>query len=360
MTRNFALGLLILLIPLSAFAPIGPAPETATAEGVSVHFGPENTASFHLRDGAVVKIDLRASGMTYSVSLECAGGALRDVRYDTITLILSDPSDGDGAPSRGATLLFDMGREDERRFGSLPRAQISFKDGRPSDLLIERRTSDSTASSERICASLPMRPLCEPGVPPPRDLEPATTLVERLRSLPTQPPPTVVYGERAEAERIRMDTYERLLARGAEAVAALADALDDPDLNMRRKAALTFGALGGGWWSFECGPKKLEIAAALPALVAATNDTDSSVRAWSAQAIGDIGAAAASAVPTLIDLLDHPDEGTRNSAALALRGIGPAASAALPALRAALSDPSPHVRRFASNAIERIEERERE
>jgi hypothetical protein len=212
------------------------------AEGVSVHFGPENTASFHLRDGAVVKIDLRARGMTYSVSLECAGGALRDVRYDTITLVLSDPSDGDGAPSRGATLLFDMGREDEQRFGSVPRAQISFRGGRPSELLIERRTSDSAATSERICDTLPTRPLCEPGVPPPRDLEPATTLVERLRSLPTQPPPTVVYGERAEAERIRMDTYERLLARGAEAVTALADTLGDPDVNMRRKAALTFGA----------------------------------------------------------------------------------------------------------------------
>ena len=360
MTRNAALGLLVLLVPVSAFAPIRPAPETATAEGVSVHFGPENTASFHLSDGAVVKIDLRARGMAYSISLECAGGALRDVRYDTITLVFSDASDGDDVPSRGATLLFDMGREDERHLGSLPRVQISFSNGRRSELLVARRATDSATTWERICDNLPTRPLCEPGVPPPRALELAATLVERLRPLPTPLPATVVHGERAEAERIRTDTYERLLARGAEAVAALAAALDDPDLNMRRNVALAFGALAGGWWSFECGHKRLEIAAALPALVAATNDTDSNVRAWSAQAIGYVGADAAAAVPALISLLDHPDEGARNSAALALRGIGPAANAALPALRAALSDPSPDVRRFASNAIERIEGRERE
>jgi HEAT repeat protein len=79
------------------------------------------------------------------------------------------------------------------------------------------------------------------------------------------------------------------------------------------------------------------------------------VRAWSAQAIGDIGPGAAEAVPALIALLRNQDVGSRNNAAIALRGIGPEAKSALPALREALSDPNGDVRRFASLAIEKIE-----
>jgi hypothetical protein len=44
MTRHAALGLLLLLAPASAFAPVGPALETARAEGVSVH-GPAASAA---------------------------------------------------------------------------------------------------------------------------------------------------------------------------------------------------------------------------------------------------------------------------------------------------------------------------
>jgi HEAT repeat protein len=84
-------------------------------------------------------------------------------------------------------------------------------------------------------------------------------------------------------------------------------------------------------------------------------DSDAGVRAWSAQAIGDIGPGAAEAVPALIALLRNQDVGSRNSAAIALRGIGPAAKSALPALREALSDPNQDVRRFAALAIEKIE-----
>jgi len=87
------------------------------------------------------------------------------------------------------------------------------------------------------------------------------------------------------------------------------------------------------------------------------HDEDTSVRAWSAQAIGEIGLDAAPAVPALIVLLADPDEGSRNSACIALYGIGPAARDALPALRKALEDPSVDVRRFAQRAVERIQAR---
>lgn len=79
------------------------------------------------------------------------------------------------------------------------------------------------------------------------------------------------------------------------------------------------------------------------------------MRAWAAQAIGEIGPDAAQAVPALIVMLTDGDEGARNGACIALTGIGPAAKEALPALRTALSDPSADVRGFAKRAIATIE-----
>ena len=89
-------------------------------------------------------------------------------------------------------------------------------------------------------------------------------------------------------------------------------------------------------------------------LVGALKDTDSTVRAWAAQDIGNIGASAVTAVPYLLALLEGGDEAARNSACIALRKIGPPAVAALPALQRALSDPSADVREFAALAIESI------
>jgi len=104
-------------------------------------------------------------------------------------------------------------------------------------------------------------------------------------------------------------------------------------------------------------PTKIDISAALSALITTLDDPDSRARALAAQAVGDIGAYAAPAVPALVKLLTSEDEGLRNSACIGLRGIGPPARAALPALRRALSDPSDNVRRFAAFAIASIEGR---
>jgi len=182
----------------------------------------------------------------------------------------------------------------------------------------------------------------------------ADTLVNDLRDLPTPLPATPRSdGSISPAEQQRRRLYEGLLRLGPSGVLALSRALRNEDVQLRKNAALALNVLAGGWYDRSW--PKLDIKAALPALVAALQDSDSSVRAWSAQAIGDIGADAATAVPDLISLLSNGDEGSRNSACIALRFIGPAAKQALPDLKKALSDPSKDVRRFAALAIENIE-----
>ncbi len=117
---------------------------------------------------------------------------------------------------------------------------------------------------------------------------------------------------------------------------------------------IALGVLSGGWWTFECGPAEVDISSALPTLVIAFKDSDFYVRAWAAQAVGNLGPGAASAVPALIELLTDDVE-ARGSACLALGQIGAAAKAALPMLHAALADTNESVRRFAARAILQIE-----
>jgi HEAT repeat protein len=154
-------------------------------------------------------------------------------------------------------------------------------------------------------------------------------------------------------EQLRLDLYRALVQLGDDALPALARGLGSPDVLVRRNVALFL--LGG--WAFHPAlwQSRVNIRPALPALVKALQDDDSTVRAWAAQAIGGIGREAASAVPALIALLRNEDEGSRNSACIALRGIGTAAKDALPALRQALSDSSANVRGFAARAIVAIE-----
>ena len=165
--------------------------------------------------------------------------------------------------------------------------------------------------------------------------------------MPAGPPLTGI-------ERLRRDTYDRLLTIGAAALPALCRGLGDPDVQIRRNVALFLGAAAGGWYGTE-GHVRLTINECVPALIKALADADSRVRELSAQAIGSTGAAGAPAVPALIELLHSRNEGERNSACIGLAGIGPAAKAALPALQKALADSSATVRTFAQRAIERID-----
>jgi HEAT repeat protein len=137
-------------------------------------------------------------------------------------------------------------------------------------------------------------------------------------------------------EQRRGELYGQLRQLGPDALPALAEGLKDPDIQLRKNVAIALNVLAGDW--FDRSKPKMDIRAALSALITALRDSDGNVRAWSAQAIGEIGPDAAQAVPALIALLRSEDEGSRNSACIALYGIGLAAKEALPALQKALSD----------------------
>ena len=181
-------------------------------------------------------------------------------------------------------------------------------------------------------------------------------LVQQLRHVPSaMPAGAPSNGIERPTEVLRRGIYDQLLVLSPDSIHALARGLQDPDTEFRRNVALALGVLSGGWWSFRGEQRRVDLTPVLPALIAALHDTDSKVRAWAAQDIGNVGAAAATAVPALLTLLASEDEGLRNSACIALRGIGPSAAPALPALQRALSDPSADVQRFADLAIRRIE-----
>lgn len=191
----------------------------------------------------------------------------------------------------------------------------------------------------------------------------AAAVVAKLRDLPL--PMRALSGATSSArsappslpaiERRRQRIYDELHALGPASVPALARALRDPDPQMRRDVAVAIDVVGGGWWHFPDGGAKLDLRPALPALLAALRDSDPGVRAWAAQDISDMGAAASAAVPSLRAMLHRPDSESRGTACRALGEIGSAARGALPDLRRALEDSSAEVRQAAREAIESID-----
>jgi HEAT repeat protein len=184
-----------------------------------------------------------------------------------------------------------------------------------------------------------------------RPAKPAGAIVEEMRGLNMQPGnPTFDDGTINPKEQRREEIIAQLRLTGNEAGPALIRALKDSDVQMRRNADLVIFELAWGYDS-----KAMDMRRTIPVLIQATADTDGTVRAWAASALGEIGPDAKAAVPALIKLVRDPDEGCRNDACIALGDIGPAAKDALPALRNALNDPSKDVRQFAKRAISRVQ-----
>src|SRR5712691_1583386 len=182
----------------------------------------------------------------------------------------------------------------------------------------------------------------------------AARVVEQMRGISMQRRPIARSDGRIDPlEQRRGEITDSLHGLGDEAIGALARALGDIDVQMRRNAALVLIDLGGGY-SGDAKPK-VNTLTALSALIEATSDSDRDVRGWAAHAIAEMGPSAHPAVPALVTLLRDSEEGPRNTACLALGNIGPMAVAALPALRLALEDPSAQVRGFAQRAIGRIQ-----
>lgn len=184
----------------------------------------------------------------------------------------------------------------------------------------------------------------------------AAAIVQQLRDFPPALPGWLRSdGKIDPLEQRREELYERLRRLGNDALPALTRGLSDPDVRIRRNVALVLTVLAGKW--YKPSAPSLDIRPCLTALITALKDSDSSVRARAAHAIGEIGADAVAAIPALLTLLMNADEGSRIGACIALRGIGPAAKPAMPALKRALDDPSEDVRRFAKQAINSIQDR---
>jgi hypothetical protein len=106
----------------------------------------------------------------------------------------------------------------------------------------------------------------------------------------------------------------------ASAVNQLAQALSDPDPDVRSAAAWALSQIGAPG------------AAALPALEKSLADSNARVRSLSAVALQSFGPKAFAAVPALIEALHDPIPYVRAPAADALGSIGPSAKAAVEAL----------------------------
>ncbi len=123
-------------------------------------------------------------------------------------------------------------------------------------------------------------------------------------------------------------------------IECLIRSLENPDSDVRRRAAQTLRSVGQ------------EAKAAVPALIVALNDESRIVREFAAAALGNIGPEAKAAVPALIDAFSDESYSPRTSAAAALGSIGPDAEAAVPALTQALTDDSSMlVRKYAAQAL---------
>jgi HEAT repeat protein len=138
---------------------------------------------------------------------------------------------------------------------------------------------------------------------------------------------------------------------GNSIVSALIERLQqDPDASVRRHAA---GSLGFQGESAQ---------AAIPALVAALNDTSSEVRFSAAGALKRIdpeaarkAGADAARVPNLVKWLQRPEPSARQAAAEELAKLKNLARPAVPALRAALNDVDLDVRASAAKALNAID-----
>jgi len=116
---------------------------------------------------------------------------------------------------------------------------------------------------------------------------------------------------RPDPEVLKRDEIAKVLrASGAESVLSLARELKSPDLSMRKNAVFELLELGGVVSSLP----KIDIKAAVPALIEALNDTDYEVRIWSMAALGSLGPAAKEAIPTLKQATTDKDQGIRGSA----------------------------------------------
>jgi HEAT repeat protein len=87
----------------------------------------------------------------------------------------------------------------------------------------------------------------------------------------------------------------------------------------------------------------------------ALNDPDVKVRKKAVTALGHVGKADPAAIPALAGAVSDPDVEVRQAAVLALLNLGPEAQDAVPVLTDARNDTDARVREYAEKALARIQ-----
>lgn len=175
----------------------------------------------------------------------------------------------------------------------------------------------------------------------------ADAIVQDLLQLPA---PRRVSGA---VEERRMAIHSQLRDLGEEGIAALARALADENLMLRRNALLALYDLGHGV-ARTGRVAKVDIRSAVPALITAFRDPDASVRAWSIQALTAAEPVPLTAVPALDEMLQDPAPGVRLSACAAVGQLGVAAAQVKENLQRLLNDQHQDVRTCAGFVLKKI------
>lgn len=137
--------------------------------------------------------------------------------------------------------------------------------------------------------------------------------------------------------------YKKVPPAAKEAIPQLRSALQNQDLNLRRSAAATLANM------------RAEAKDAIPDFIKALKDRDAEVRYRAIDGLGRTGFPAKDAVPELRALLKQDADGNvRFNAAWALGEIGPVAKAAVPDLKKAVADQNMDVRNNAVKALGKI------
>jgi HEAT repeat protein len=152
---------------------------------------------------------------------------------------------------------------------------------------------------------------------------------------------------------------------GAKAVPAIREAMGDPDPRVRGNATaalINVGSVDDVIASLSSPDAHIRSqilsnlyrfgADAIPAYIAALDDSDPTIVANAAQNLANFGPRAASAVPALTRTLVHPDAYARAYAVTALERISGAD--ALPAIEPMTRDPDVTVRNWARQAVDRL------
>lgn len=152
-----------------------------------------------------------------------------------------------------------------------------------------------------------------------------------------------------EDKQIWSDAMAAIAALGpdaAEAAPVLIERLDSRKGRGRRERDLRQGMMRTAYALSRIGP------AAVPPLIQALGESDTSMKIGATRALGGMGAGAKEAVPALIKNLADTQDPVRDETTQALGLIGPTAG---PALVAALQDPEAKRRAGAANALAQMD-----